>query len=541
MNLTLNILQTDGLGNVHIPLSVGSGGIDIGGVSNVGGASSLIAAVTDNTSVDISVIEAGYHPYSITIDDVYVDDAVINVIMVPETVIGDPEYNLVTPGFFTFQDPDSFRVDVYAASSYIGNSSWLVNNVPYTTGTKAKIDFISPGDYQIKHVTENANWLRLFGTTEEGNVIIDVKEPIGNYVVLDVANNTTIVEYRPDLSIAFTSVNNPIVTDDLSCYARGEVITVTPSWTLNKPGADPANHNIIYTVVAPDGSAVTVDPQDTFPLNIPFANAAITFTLEQLGTYKIEAKIVDLDSGEEYPVTGCIETCNFIHLSYKSCNTFFLENRSSVSPFEYSISQHGIVGVLTDGDLDPGESVDLTFTNPGLFIMTVNYLDDLGNPIEEQYIISNHCEIENCITGYITDLLCGGGDACAPCPPDNELNQVLLFSYTYFMKLNKQYSLNNFYNGLSQGQLDDLTSIDQVLNKLALFCSRRGCTGSSNAAFSDGVDAGQRVYTWVGPDQTCDCNPTNSGSYYNTTKPGYCGSCGGGVQVSSKSGCSSCN
>jgi len=538
MNLTINVLQTNGLGNPHVGLNVDAGGIDIGGTTNVSSSNSLVASVTNNASVDISVTQTGFHPYSITIDDVYMADKAVDIVMVPITVVGDPEHNLVTPAFFAFIDPCSFRVDAYSASSYVGSISWYINNILYTTGSRSKIDFVAPGSYQLKIVTENTDYLRMYATSQHGNTTAGVKDPIADYLVLDTDTNITLSEFRPDLSVSFTSNNNPIVTDDLSCYAKGEVITVTPSWTLNRPGADPADHNIIYTVVDPSGNPVAVTPQDTFPLNIPAANAAISFTLEELGTYKIETKIVDLECGTEFIVNSCIETCNFIHIAYKECNTFTVENRSSTVPFDYSVSQHGIVGVLTDGTLDPAESIDLTFSNPGLFIMTATYLDSQSNPVEEQYIISNHCEIENCISNYITDILCGDTNNCAPCPPDNELNQVLLMSYTYFMKLNKQYALNNFYNGLSQSTLDELTSIDQVLNKLALFCSRRGCLGQ---AFADGVDAGQRVYSWVGPDQNCGCGPAPSGSYYNTTKPGYCGSCGGGVQVSSSSGCSSCS
>tara|TARA_R110000822_G_scaffold2004_14_gene9627 strand:- start:6309 stop:7931 length:1623 start_codon:yes stop_codon:yes gene_type:complete len=540
MNLTLNVLQTDGLGNPHIPLSVDALGIDISGTFNGVSATSLIAVVVNNASAVISITQTGYFPYTMTVDNVYMANKTIDVVMVPITLTSDPEYNLVTPAFFEFIDPCSFVVDAYIASSYAGNISWYINNTLYSTGTKMKLSFIAPGDYQVKVVTENGDWLRLFGTTIQGNVVAGTIDPIADYLVLDDTTNTTIAEYRPDFALDLSSANLPIATDDLTCYARGEEITVTPSWTLNRPGAVAADHNIIYTVTDPSGNVVTL-AQDTFPLNVAPSFAAIVFTLEEVGTYKVDAKIVDLDCGTEFPIQSCIETCNFVHIEYTACDNYTVENRSSVTPFDYSISQFGIVGVLTDGTLLPAESIDIAFANPGLFIMTVNYFDALGAPVEEQYIISNHCEIEKCISGYITDLLCGTGDSCAPCPPDNELNQVLLMTYTYFMKLNREYSLNNFYTGLSQGKLDELTSIDQVLNKLALFCSRRGCTNSSNSAFSDGVDAGQRVYTWVGPDQTCDCNPSASGSYYNTTKPGYCGGCGGGVTVSSSSGCSTCS
>jgi len=531
MNLTLNVLRTDGIGNPNVALSVDAGGIDIGGIANGASASSLVAAVTDFSAVDITINQAGYYPYTITIDNVYNVDKAIDIVMVPITTIGDPEYNLVTPAFFLFQNPDSFRVDAYIASSYAGNISWYVNNILYKNDTRAKIDFVAPGDYQIKVVTQNSDWIRMFATSVEGNTVAGSVDPINDYLILDTDTNVTVVEYRPDLSLAFTSASDPVLTDDLTCYAKDETITVTPSWTLTKPGADGGDFNIIYTITDPSGNPVAL-VQDTFPLDIPTTDAVVEFDLTELGTYKVEAKIVDLISGNEYVVDYCIETCNFINIQYKECNTYTVNNRNSAISFNYSVSQFNVTGVLVDGFLDPGESVDFTFTNPGIFIMTVNYNDLDSNPVEEQYIIFNHCEIENCLTDYITNVLCGGADSCAPCPPDNELNQVLLLHYTYFMKVNKEYALNNFYTGLSQEKLDDLTSMEQVLNKLSVFCSRRGCVDKS---FSEGTKAGQQVYTWSAPGN-CNCNSTNA-----TPKAGgYCGSCGGGVKVSS-SGCSSCS
>ena len=138
----------------------------------------------------------------------------------------------------------------------------------------------------------------------------------------------------------------------------------------------------------------------------------------------------------------------------------------------------------------------------------------------EKYIISNHCEVEKCITSYITDLLCGGGDPCSPCPEDNELNQILLMSYTYFMKLNKEYALNNFYTGLSQEKLDELTSISSVLNKMSLFCSRRKCLDSS---FSEGTNTNGPVNSWSSKSGSCNCNSTNTASTNVNTSSSGCG------------------
>lgn len=531
MNLTINTYQNNYTSpSIPVPLSIVSstGQIKIGASSMVGTASGFTTAVTNNTSVDIVVEMVGFHPYSMTIDNVYQDDHTIDITLAQILPIVAAPYDVRFARSFAFVDSCSFKADYYSASSLPGNISWYVKNVLYGTGLKAKFDFIAPGSYQVKNVSEytsgGVTYFEVFTT----NTSIANGSVLGNLLASNTTSNLIISEYRPDLSLGFTTPNKPLASTVISCYATGEIITVTPTWTLNRPGAVASNHNIIYTITDPDGTVVVPDnisglPQSTFPLNTTFANASVTFTLSKLGTYKVEAKIKDFHCNTEFPIEYCLETCKFINIKYKSCNVYTIENKSSTETFNFSIAQHGVVNTsnVATGTLLPGTSADVTFANPGLFIMTATY----GAGITEKYIISNHCEIEKCISSYITDLLCGGDNECSPCPEDNELNQILLMSYAYFMKLNKQYSLNNFYTGLSQSKLDELTSISQVLNKLALFCTRRGCNGSTTTSFASGTNAGQSVYTWTGTNQSCNCNNKANGS----------------VSTSSGCGCSSCS
>lgn len=607
MNLTINVKNTDFATSAKNPLTVATGGIQIGLISNPSPANTFTQAVTNGTAIDISVTQTGYHPYSMTIDNVYSADKTIDIVLQEITtlasnvawrfddnafisdsvsfisfvstnkhsfVVGDevtieqdpgftnasyngpttvtqivsdyevkvaksfgvstpPEggqivktnvhpYANIYPDMFHFLDMCSFKADYYSANSGdISESSWYVNNILYATGTKTKIDFIYPGDYQVKHVVENAEWLKAFATTLQGNTVLNkTKQPIGNYLVLDTTTNVTIAEYRPDLSLGFTTPNKPLASTDLSCYAMGETITITPAWTLNRPGAVENDHKIVYTITDPDG--FDVDPtnvdgevQDTFPLSTGFVNATVTFSLDKLGTYKVKATIEDDDCGTEFPIEYCVETCKFINIKYKSCNVFTIENKSSVTDVTYNIDQWDVGTSLSSGTLAAGSSMDITFKNPGLFIVKVTY----GSTVEK-YIISNHCEVEKCITSYITDLLCGGGDPCSPCPEDNELNQILLMSYTYFMKLNKEYALNNFYTGISNEKADELTSISGVLNKMSLFCSRRKCLDSS---FSEGTNTNGPVNNWSSSNGDCGCNSTNTASTNVNTSSSGCG------------------
>ena len=525
MNLTINVLElTYTSPGGTSALTVDAGGIKIGSFTLPAPSNTYVATLTNNTSVDITVTKTGYHPYSMTIDNVYGDDKTIEVVLAQVLPTNAAPYNQVFAHKFSFVDSCSFKADYYTACSLPGSSSWYIDNVLYTTGTKAKFNFYSPGGYQVKHVAENEYFIQVSGSNfQEG---LKTSTTLGNLLVLDTTINLNIAEYRPDLSLDVTSTVSPTTSTDLTCYTKGEGVTFTPTWTLNRPGANAANHTIVYTVTDPDG--VEVMPfafdglsQNTFPLNTTFANASITFPLNVLGTYKVEAKIIDTHCGTEFPVTYCVETCNFINVKYKSCNTYTIENKSSVTPFDYSIEQHGVPGkIIASGTAAVSSSTDITFSNPGIFVMTVTYLKNFYYTTTETYIISNHCEVENCITSYITDLLCGGGDPCAPCPEDNELNQILLMSYTYFMKLNKEYALNNFYTGLSQEKLDELTSISGVLNKMSLFCNRRACLDSS---FSEGTNTNGPVNNWSSKSGDCGCNSTNTASTNVNTSSSGCG------------------
>ena len=109
MNLTVNVVSTDF--STESPLVVDAGGISINGNVNGAGASTLVQAVTNGESADITITQAGYHPYTMTIDDVFMADATITIIMVAVVSdISDPNYLRPRPSLFTFIDHSSFAV-----------------------------------------------------------------------------------------------------------------------------------------------------------------------------------------------------------------------------------------------------------------------------------------------------------------------------------------------------------------------------------------------------------------------------------------------
>ena len=110
-----------------------------------------------------------------------------------------------------------------------------------------------------------------------------------------------------------------------------------------------------------------------------------------------------------------------------------------------------------------------------MYFIEISYNNGASEDIKESYVINNYCLLEECLAQYILDILCKDERRCNPCPDEVELNQMLLLSNTYFMKLHSEYAWNNYYTFFTETKLDSFTTLQQVMNKLKEFCSRRAC------------------------------------------------------------------
>jgi len=542
MQLTVQILQTNGLNNPNISLSVASNGINVNGTQNAGPATSLVVTVPDNGTAEITVSQTGFYTYTTKIHNVYNLDKTIQIVMVPTiTDISDPDYNRPSPWFFYFADPCSFKVDFYSGSSFAGQIEWYVNNeLLVGSVTDYSISVCSPGTYQLKmrsttcDILNNSTvirWDRYYANTEEGNVIPQIVSPVSTYLALDTLVNLTVADYRVCLSLAVETEVQPLCTENACCYPRDEDVVIIPTWTLNRPGSNPANYTITWEVTDPDGLTLALN-QSTFVLSAPPLTIQLPFTLEKLGFYTVKATIFDSVCGNTFESVLLVETCNFVVITYAGCNTFNISNKSSATDMSFNITDLEGNVVNQGGALQPGASIQATFKQFGLYIVNVTYTRD-NVIVQEKYVLNGYCELEACLSQYIMDLLCVVPDRCNPCPPETELNQVLLLYNAYFMKVNKLFATNNFYTALEDGLLAELTSIQQIMDKIYNFCSRKNCLNGENSAFAH--DAGSETWDWAGKgsncEKSCGCSPiSQTGSYYNTQKPGYCNTCGGNTK-----------
>lgn len=231
-----------------------------------------------------------------------------------------------------------------------------------------------------------------------------------------------------------------------------------------------------------EGAAVTFDVLDPDGNNVySFSETNVfntTFAPTSIGTYTVQFTINSIS----YPDTN-FDVIDFLKIEEKGCNVFTISNLSTtltvsesyeavsggISPDTvHPIQPQTIVAIsLPTADLDGNAFV-------GLFKIITTYTFNTAI-ISETRFVNTFCIIEDCIAAYILDILCKDVDRCNPCPDSLELNSMLLLSYTYFMGMNNLISHNNFYNGLSQTQLNNSLNLDGVLKKLLLYCNRKTC------------------------------------------------------------------
>ena len=463
------------------------------------GSSSLTVTLDDFSSVALMIARPGFHPYEITIDNVYNEDRTLYITMVPiVTDITSPTYNQPFPGFYAFISPCGFDMSYYTSSSFNGNITWYINNQEFSTGKKGFVEFGGPGEYQLKQRNETFGvqdsaitkmWDNQYATAYTGNTVPFEILPIETYLNLDITTNVEIKEHRPDFSIALNTITNQL--ESKNCYTRGEEITIVPTVSINKENDLPENYLIEYEVIGPIGIPI---PLSVDNVTVDENDLQTSFEINELGTYQLSATITDTVCGNSYKRELEINTCNFVDIDYVDCNNYLINNRSSDKELlvnVYSIEDEVIV---EDQTIEVGESLEINFANISLYKVEITYTD-AGGTKTEIYVLNNYCVLDDCVSKYILDILCNDADRCEPCADDVELNQMLLLSNTYFMKLHKEYGWNNFYTGLSDTKLEELTSIKQTMDKLKEFCERRGCLRINST-----------LYTSVKPSGDCNCN-----------------------------------
>ena len=425
MNLTVNILSTDY--STLSQLSAGIGGISINGDSNLSASSSHSAEVIGQAVVSVNV--AGYIGYSTTINDTGLEDASINIVLINDFEEGNTNYLRPYPTFFYFRELGSFTYTFYSGSSAVGNISFEVENA-ISRGSKVVHSFGSPGEYLIA-ITSASDY---YTETVPSN------------------NNTnlSVTEYRAELDI---EVESSITYPDGTCFPSGALITVTPTITLIDP-VDNSLYAATLTITNPKGFKIA--ELNFLAESIP---SDIIFEVSEIGDYVIDLFLDDSENQNTYEEELTVKGCDSVVIKYSNCGSYSVFNYGN-DDLAYSIDKDGLSGPLL-----PGEEVPIT-PSEGIVQVVVTYPDETTRV----YLINNFCAIEKCMANYIEDVLCAPRDRCRPCPPDNELNQMVLFYNTYFMKVHALFYQNSFFDALSGENIADIVSIEALAAKMKAYC-----------------------------------------------------------------------
>lgn len=281
-----------------------------------------------------------------------------------------------------------------------------------------------------------------------------------------------------------TPVNN---LQDPSCLTRNESAAISIDYTSvgeTLPGG--SSLASVWTVdcsILNSEGVIIFSESNTISL---FNSALHSVVLDSVGEYVITTIYKDSVFDLMISEYDTFNVCDFISLTETGCNAYTYTNLSThlTAQVHYE-DPFGIIPAQDPVAVLPQTSVIISFpvVKPsgeryvGMFSVVTTYT--LGAATQETKLASNFCVIEDCISTYILDIICGDIDRCNPCPDDVDLNRMLLLSYSYFMMLNKEFSLNVFYTALSATKLSQIQNINNVMSKLLKFCERKTCLSES--------------------------------------------------------------
>lgn len=274
-----------------------------------------------------------------------------------------------------------------------------------------------------------------------------------------------------------------------SCKTRNASAVVTIDYTsVGETLPVGTSSALIWT------AATTIrDENETILFNKPattlatYNTPASSFLLLSVGKYTVITTYNDPINNITLTETYTFDVCDFINLVEVSCSMYTYTNLSTTATVQVHLEDTSdAIPASTPVPVSPMGSytIELPITKPSgeryvsMFkVITTYTLSD--TVVTETKLVSNFCIIEDCISTYILDIICNDIDRCNPCPDEVELDRMLLLSYSYFMMLNKEFSLNVFYTVLSNTKLAQIQNLNGIMSKLLKFCERKTCLSDS--------------------------------------------------------------
>ena len=484
MNITINIL--DSLGNI-IPSTINAT------VEGTPFTNTFTGAISDDTLIDIVVPSTGaYQGYTESIRG-YKEDITVNILLRDLLSPSSPEYLKPIHNILSIRNPYTGSYDFYNTTSPVGKSYWYINDVEFGTGNTYTHSFKSSGEHSVKvqTVVEDEScitlWNIITGSITVGNTVIRDVNSTSYYLSLDTAYNQVVEDSFPDITVEFNSVSS-LRNDDT--YALGDLINFRVG--INASLLETYLFNVV--VDSPSGESIieeTLDNQSISDLANIY-NTLYSFNSNVQGKHRLVVTIINQQTNQTSYKDFFIYIGSVITIDYVTCNTYKITHQGfNYPPVNITITNHATDKVLNDTiiTLSPDKSIEVELSE-GIGIYRVESSIQTSLITKSWFnVINTFCQIEDCITDYITSLLCEGCDTSKNV--DEYLYDYMKFHsliHTYHSKLQKEFGYNNVYTGFDIDKLNSFTEIQDIINQLSYICSCSAWAVTEDAGCGQTVD-----------------------------------------------------
>lgn len=225
-----------------------------------------------------------------------------------------------------------------------------------------------------------------------------------------------------------------------------------------------------------DNSITELIPQDT----------TVTIVVDKTGydSYVNSVDVTDVDKTIYISLSETV-VLDFLNIA-EDCHSFVITNNGTTEDDNVTYTITNLDGVaITDYEdivLDYGTSKTFTSTADNIYIWVVK---DAEGDIIRNYIIIDYCDIRQCISNRILNILCDcdckAGDCQeSNCKKDFEMKRIFLLQFDIFSRINQEYRLNSYYSTIDDLQVQELKTAQEEMDKLNKYCSTCGDTTISN-------------------------------------------------------------
>ena len=441
------------------------------------GVNTATETVADDDTIDISVVSAGFHPYTNTVR-VYDYDLNVSIKLIPiVTDANDPEFRKPYPFFFEILEPCSYNIHVYNAQS-------------------APFGMIS---YYHTEDTDNT-----FATTPNGVLDTCVPESMSitqRIVVRAIANcgGTSPIIFDETFTI------NPITTTEFTPYvvlARplNCCETIDAEIAINPQEIELYNTGIhacdittidpvlVYTMIAPDGTTTVLASYNGTEVDAgPLTSLGFTYTPTALGSYTLQIAVTNCCVTTT--TTTVFDVCNSWVVTNKDCNIIKIVNLSTTETISYTLKElndfdaFDVVTISEEAQLNidvlPSTEVEVDLQIDNLYTITV--VDNLPSTTDREEIFVLDCNIKKCKKELLRNYLCGE-DEC-----DIETRHENMYKLTEFVTLEKiiyqkwdewkqQQSIDNTFS--INDIMEDVITLSKAIESITKLCAKCGIINS---------------------------------------------------------------